>query len=744
MTNKYVGRDNYIGLPSYLNTDTVNVTCTAGETIQAGRYVYMDTKDGRVYKTDYTNERKSTKSFILGINTADVTVGNEATVTTFGKYELTTFLTSYDGAGYFAGGYTGSYPYYVTALTERIIFATGVVLANTVSNLSSARYRLAGISDGSTYGYFASYNITDRIIYSIGVTSANSVSNVLARDYLAGVSDNTTYGYFAGYTSGVTYAALTDRIIFATGVTSANTVSNLSTARDRLAGLSDGTTYGYFAGGGYFNPSFTITDIADRIVFATGVTSANTVSDLSVGRDNLVGISDNSTYGYFSGGETVNGSANSCKITDRIVFTTGITSANTASNLSVVRGNFAGISDNSTYGYFAGGNSGGGVVQTTDRIIFTTGITSARANSKLSMGRANLVGLSGYYTKTLYNHGDMFYLDTDGLANNTVRNSIAGLILYDNNLLLNRINTYINTTTTTSKLYGYFSGGYTAAAAATADRIVFSTGVTTANTASNLSSVRYGVASAGGSLYGYFAGGNSGAYVATSDKLTYSTSANAANTASNLSLARSNLAGVSNITTYGYFAGGYSSASAYVATTDKLTYSTGITAVNTVSNLSDGKGEVSGVSSILSNTGYYCGGTKLSDIAKVDKLVMGTGILSALTQTLSTIRGSSAPLSDYTTYGYVCGGNGSSSVVDKITFETSIVTAHVISLSVAKYGAAGVSDIVNGYIAGGYSTANTATTDKMIYSSGAIAANTTSNISTTRRYVCGLSDAVMT
>ena len=43
-------------------------------------------------------------------------------------------------------------------------------------------------------------------------------------------------------------------------------------------------------------------------------------------------------------------------------------------------------------------------------------------------------------------------------------------------------------------IYGYFAGGETTAAVATADRITFSTGTTAAFTASNLSQARYGLA----------------------------------------------------------------------------------------------------------------------------------------------------------------------------------------------------------------------------------------------------------
>jgi hypothetical protein len=194
------------------------------------------------------------------------------------------------------------------------------------------------------------------------------------------------YGYFAGGDSGAVVATA-DRIVFSTGVTSANTVSNLSQARQVLAGVSDCSTYGYFAGG----DSGAVVATADRIVFSTGATSANTVSNLSVARSGIASVSDNSTYGYFAGGLTDAVVAT----TDRIVFSTGATSANTVSNLSVARQVLTGLSNGSTYGYFAGGDSGAKVT-TTDRIVFSTGVTSANTVSNLSVARSGLASLSDF------------------------------------------------------------------------------------------------------------------------------------------------------------------------------------------------------------------------------------------------------------------------------------------------------------------------------------------------------------
>jgi hypothetical protein len=89
-------------------------------------------------------------------------------------------------------------------------------------------------------------------------------------------------------------------------------------------------------------------------------------------------------------------------------------------------------------------------------------------------------------------------------------------------------------------------------------------------------------------------GGYSGAYVATTDRITFSTSATAASTVSNLSSSRTYVAGVSDGSVYGYAMGG--TTGAVVATTDRITFSTSVTAASTVSNLTGVRAEVAGLS----------------------------------------------------------------------------------------------------------------------------------------------------
>jgi len=86
-----------------------------------------------------------------------------------------------------------------------------------------------------------------------------------------------------------------------------------------------------------------------------------------------------------------------------------------------------------------------------------------------------------------------------------------------------------------------------------------------------------------GSTYGYYSGGNTGAAITSSNRMTFSTGVCAAHTASNLTTAKYYGQGISDGATYGYAAGGYSTA--LTLATDRLTFSSGTMATATTSNL---------------------------------------------------------------------------------------------------------------------------------------------------------------
>jgi hypothetical protein len=294
-------------------------------------------------------------------------------------------------------------------------------------------------------------------------------------------------------------------------------------------------TYGYFVGGSTGAAVAT----ADRITFSTGTTAAFTAANLSTGRFGLAALSDKVTYGYFAGGNT---GANVASF-ERITFSSGTTVSFTAANLSQARSLLAGLSDASEYGYFAGGSTGADInVATADRVTFSTGTAAAFTAANLSQARRVLTALS------------------DGTT------------------------------------YGYFAGGFISANTNVADRIAFSTGTTAAYTAANLSEARRGLAGLSDAItYGYFIAGRTTVYVVTADRITFSTGTTAAYTAANLQTGKGFLASSSDGNEYGYIAGGLTGSDVYVATADRIVFSTGTREAFTSANLSQARSSLAGL-----------------------------------------------------------------------------------------------------------------------------------------------------
>ena len=72
---------------------------------------------------------------------------------------------------------------------------------------------------------------------------------------------------------------------------------------------------------------------------------------------------------------------------------TGVTAANTDSDLTAARDEVTGI-ESFLYGYIAGGYESGGLVSTIDRLTFSTSVTAAWTESTLSQAREGMGGVS--------------------------------------------------------------------------------------------------------------------------------------------------------------------------------------------------------------------------------------------------------------------------------------------------------------------------------------------------------------
>lgn len=397
---------------------------------------------------------------------------------------------------------------------------------------------------------------------------------------------------------------------------------------------------------------------------------------------------------------------------------------------------------------------------TTDDV---TGIadTSATGNGNVTDDGNLSVTARGTCWSTSHNPTTADSHTTDGTGEGVFTSSLTPLIAetlyYVRAYATNSIGTsygaeksFTTSAAIVGSVYGYIAGGKTGTNyEASAERITFSTGAYAANTTSNLSQARGFISGVSDSTtYGYFCGGHTGGHTATTDRITFSTGATAANTASNLSGKRSYTTGVSDGATYGYVCGGYSGAN--IATTDRITFSTSATAANTASNLSTARRNCAGISDNASY-GYVIAGyiSAATDIA--DRITFSTGATAANTSSnASQARHAICGISDQATYGYVFGGAtvGSGTEVvtaDRITFSTGATAANTSSnLSLGRAYISGLGDgNLYGYISGGATNAtpvNVNTTDRITFSTGATAANTTSNLTAVRQGHGGMSD----
>jgi hypothetical protein len=247
---------------------------------------------------------------------------------------------------------------------------------------------------------------------------------------------------------------------------------------------------------------------------------------------------------------------------------------------------------------------------------------------------------------------------------------------------------------------------------------------------------------------GYFSGGNnySGESNLT-DRITFSDGITAAHTVSNLSAARTEGSAVSDKVNYGYFLGGYGA-----LYTDRIDFTSTITSANTVSNLIQGR-DLSSSLSDGNSYGYICGGLGGSQLSSIEKITFSSGIVSTNTSgSLSQARSTTSAVSDGISYGYISGGwTGYTEVAltlcDRIVFSNSTVAAKTVAnLIQGRWFPVGLSDgSLYGYVGGGKSVSTytqdpVVTVDRITFSSGTDGANTAGNLTSANSNMGSSSD----
>lgn len=305
---------------------------------------------------------------------------------------------------------------------------------------------------------------------------------------MVGAPTVATAGWYAGGTTSPR-TSLIDRITFATDTATASVRGPLSSVRYQAAGAGTFTD-GWIAGGGPVGPVSTV----DRITYATDTATATARGPLSIPMSALAGVSDNTTYGWYGGGANFGVWSS---YVQRITYATDTATSTTKGPLSFTTF-FLSATGNTTYGWFAGGRLGAPSylqISSVARITYATDTAFASSRGPLSVS-----------------------VEATGA---------------------------IGTTT-----YGWFGGGYlsTSVNTSTVSRITYATDTNTASSRGPLSSARtgLGVSTSGNDYYGWFGGGEA-SFVSQSivDRIEYATDTASATARGPLSVARHQIAGVS-------------------------------------------------------------------------------------------------------------------------------------------------------------------------------------------------------
>ena len=255
--------------------------------------------------------------------------------------------------------------------------------------------------------------------------------------------------------------------------------------------------------------------------------------------------------------------------------------------------------------------------------------------------------------------------------------------------------------------------------------------------------------SSNGSSNGYVSGGNTGAISDKTSKFVFSTEVCSAATTANLSIVRTELAGLSERSTKCYFSGGDSGGAVYQVRTDKITFSNDTGASTTTANLSQARTALAGANG-GSSKGYFAGGQTgmVVKAATADKLTFSTDVTGASTSSnLTAARYWLAALSEGTTKCYFSGGHtgsagiGQTVTTDKVTFSTDVTgAATTANLTSARSRLAGIGSYEKGFFCYGHSepfSQPVDVTDKITFSSDTASAQSSANLSASRRAMAG-------
>jgi len=261
-------------------------------------------------------------------------------------------------AGWYAGGFTTAQ----VSSVSRSTFATDTATTVTRGSLTSTTFFAASGTGTNTDGWYGGGYIApasprssvNRITYATDTATASSRGPLAASGYgTSATSDGATYGWWGGSTTGSVWSSVVSRIIFATDTATATARGPLTASKSGI-GATGNTNDGWYAGGRTL-PSYIST--VDRITYATDTASAVARGPLAVTSNRMAGtVTDISTYGWYAIG--YNGAVGTSSMIQRITYANDTAISVARGPLTSAKYYGAATSDNSTYGWFAGGQPG--------------------------------------------------------------------------------------------------------------------------------------------------------------------------------------------------------------------------------------------------------------------------------------------------------------------------------------------------------------------------------------------------
>jgi hypothetical protein len=409
---------------------------TAGETIAVNDLIFIDQNDGKAYEAQANVIAEGVNSIVTGFAMEAATANNSLRVRVMGKVtgftDLTVGRLQYmsDTAGaitetapnnviavgiatapnelfislpslqrkdfifgrdfYFCGGFSGAA---LTVRCDKLATANDTVGASVNVALPNQRGAHGAISSFNLKGYIAGGEIlfnNTPVSTSLTIFFADETFQTIttanlsqAREEPCCLSNRNTAGYYiGGHTAVGTSVATADKITFNTDTTTAQTTANATQARSAGAGLTEGFFKGYNVGG--FTASNVEVTTSDIFYYANETSVARTSVNLDAAGSHILPMTNLSSTGYLAGGQT--GSAVAIATIRKIQFSTDTISTSTAT-LSAARWGAFGGSNGFVSGYICGGQTGGAYIAASNKFTFGNEVATSVSSLALSQAR---------------------------------------------------------------------------------------------------------------------------------------------------------------------------------------------------------------------------------------------------------------------------------------------------------------------------------------------------------------------